>query len=274
MIEDFDIHTGYASVNGARLYYEVAGEGYPLVLLHAGIADCRMWDPQFREFAQDNLVIRYDLRGYGRSKLVRGEFSSVADLAGLLDALGIESAALLGASMGGAAALDFTLEYPDRVDALIMASTAASGHQWSNLALEKWGEIDEAMEQGDKAKAIDLELRMWVDGPARRPGQIDAALREKVREMLAMTYEIESGIATERRPDQPAMQRLSEIDVPTLILVGDADMPDMMTIADKLEAGIEGSRKVVISGAHMINMEQPARFNRVVRTFLEQIAEA
>jgi 3-oxoadipate enol-lactonase len=272
LIEDFNYNSGYASVNGAKIYYEIAGEGYPLILLHAGIADSRMWDAQFRSFAQDNLVVRYDMRGFGKTKLVRGEFSPVEDLAALMDTLGIEAAVLLGVSMGGSVALDFTLTHPDRVDGLIVAASAASGHQWSNLALEKWGEIDEVMERGDKEKGLELELRMWVDGPTRKPDQVDAAVRAKVAEMLAPTYDIEQGIAKEKGIDPPAMQRLAEIDVPVLVMVGDADMPDMMTIADKLVQGIGGARKVVIPGAHMINMEQPQKFNRAVRQFLEQIS--
>lgn len=271
-MEDFNYNSGYASVNGAKIYYEVAGAGYPLVLLHAGIADSRMWDAQFRDFARDNLVVRFDMRGFGRTKLVRGEFSPVEDVAALMDTLGIEAATLLGVSMGGAVALDFTLTYPERVDGLIVAASAAGGHQWSNLALEKWGEIGDEMDRGDKDKALELELRMWVDGPARKPDQVDAGVRAKVAEMLRPTYDIEEGIAKEKRIDPPAMQRLNEIDVPVLVIVGDADMPDMMTIGDKLVAGIAGARKVVISGAHMINMEQPEKFNRAVRQFLEGIS--
>ena len=272
MIEDFAFHAGYSEVNGAKLYYEIAGEGYPLVLIHAGIADCRMWDDQFRAFAQDNLVIRYDQRGYGRSKIVPGEFSNHDDLAGLLDAVGIESAALLGASMGGSTALDFTLAYPDRVDALIVVGAAIGGHQWSNLALQKWGEIDEAMGEGRKEYAIELDLRMWVDGPTRKSDVVNPQLREKVRIMDAPLYEAQQVTAKERRLDPPAIQRLSEIDVPTLVIVGDADMPDMMTIADKIEAGVRGARKVVISGAaHMLNMEQPEKFNRLVSQFVASL---
>jgi 3-oxoadipate enol-lactonase len=271
-IEDFSFHSGTADVHGARLYYEVAGEGYPLVLIHAGIADSRMWDVQFRTFAQDYFVVRYDMRGYGRSKIVPGDFAYYEDLAGLLNALNIESASLIGASLGGSTAIDFTLAYPDRVDALVTAAASVSGHTWSNLALQKWGAIDEALEDDHKDRALELEVRMWVDGPTRRPDQVDAEIREKVREMIAPTYEILPGIARETRLDPPAVQRLAEIKAPTLALVGDSDMPDMMTIADNIEAQVMGARKVVISGAaHMINMERPRKFNQAVRQFLEDV---
>jgi 3-oxoadipate enol-lactonase len=271
-IDDFNFHSGTADVNGARLYYEVAGEGYPLVLIHAEIADSRMWDVQFRTFAQDYFVVRYDMRGYGRSKIVRGDFSYYEDLAGIMDSLNIESASLIGASLGGATAIDFALAHPDRVDALVTAAASVSGHAWSNLALQKWGAIDEALEEDRKDRALELELRMWVDGPTRRPDQVDAAVREKVREMLAPTYDLPPGIAREVRLDPPAAGRLAEISAPTLALVGDSDMPDMMTIADNIEAQVKGARKVVISGAaHMINMERPRKFNQAVRQFLEDL---
>jgi pimeloyl-ACP methyl ester carboxylesterase len=273
MTDTPSIHTGYAEVNGTQLYYEIAGAGYPLVLLHAGIADSRMWDAQFEVFAREFLTVRYDMRGFGRSVMPpAGEFCLYDDLAGLLDALGLDSAMLVGLSLGASTALDFTLAYPDQVDALVVCGPSLSGFPWSNAILEGWGAVDDAVERGDKAAAIELDLRMWVDGPSRQPDQMDEAIRERMREMLTPLYDIPEGNGTERRLDPPAIHRLGEILTPTLIVIGDQDMPDMMGIADKLEAGIRGARKVVISGAaHMVNMEKPEQFNHDVLEFLEDV---
>jgi len=273
MTDTPSIHTGYADVHGAQLYYEIAGAGFPLILLHAGIADSRMWDAQFEVFARKFLTVRYDMRGFGRSPMPsQGDFCLYDDLDGLLDALGLDSAMLVGLSLGGSTALDFTLAHPNRVDALVACGASLSGFPWSNMILEGWGAVDEAVEKGDKAAAIELDLRMWVDGPSRQPDQVDEPIRERVREMLAPLYDIAEGDATERRLDPPAIHRLGEIHTPTLIVVGDQDMPDMMGIADKLEAGIRGARKVVISGAaHMVNMEKPEQFNHDVLEFLTDV---
>src|SRR5947209_8694969 len=104
--------SGLVSVHGTDLYYEELGEGHPVILLHAGIADSRMWDEQMPVLAERYRVVRYDLRGFGRSKMVAGAFSHRADLAALLDALGIASAALVGCSFGGRVATEFALEFP------------------------------------------------------------------------------------------------------------------------------------------------------------------
>lgn len=270
--EDFALYTGFAQVNGARLYYEIAGEGEPIVLIHAGIADCRMWDAQFRHFASHSLVIQYDMRGYGRSKMIPGEYSNHGDLVALLDTLGVESAALVGHSLGAATALNFALSFPERADALVLAAASLSGHAWSNLALEMGSAVDEALERGELERAAELELRMWVDGPARKPDTVEASIRERMRQMLIPLYETGQSEGKIRRLEPPAIQRLHEITVPTLVFVGDSDVPDMMSIADKLEAGIANARKVVFSHtAHMINLEQPERFNRLVDEFLEAL---
>ncbi len=272
MTDTPSIHTGYADVHGAQLYYEITGAGYPLVLLHAGIADSRMWDVQFPVFAEEFLTVRYDMRGFGRSAMPSHEFCLYEDLAGLLDALGLDSAMLVGLSLGGSTAIDFTLAHPDRVDALVACAPSLSGFPWSNLALEGWGAIDDAIERGDKAAAIELDLHMWVDGPSRQPDQMDESVREQVREMLTPLYDTPEGSGAEQRLDPPAIGRLAEIKTPTLIVVGDQDMPDMMGIADKLEAGILGARKVVISGAaHMTNMEKPELFAQAVLAFLRKV---
>jgi 3-oxoadipate enol-lactonase len=117
-----------AAINNALIYYETAGEGQPFVMIHAGVADHRQWNNEFAFFAKNYHVIRYDMRGHGKSEPVEGEFSHLQDLISLLDFLQIEQPMILmGCSMGGGLAMDFALEQPDRVKALIMVGSAPSG---------------------------------------------------------------------------------------------------------------------------------------------------
>src|SRR5690242_4972987 len=118
---------GYAPVENGQLYYEVAGEGYPLVLIHAGIANSRMWDAQVEAFAQRYRVIRYDTRGFGKTRTEETSYSNRQDLYDLLNHLGVEKAYVLGLSRGGQIAIDFTLEHPKMVAALIPVAAGFSG---------------------------------------------------------------------------------------------------------------------------------------------------
>ena len=263
--------TDKADVNGAMLYYEVAGEGEPLVLVHAGIADSRMWDGQVETFARRYRVIRYDLRGFGKTGTVEGTYSHHEDLRGLLDALGIEQAHLVGCSMGGGAVLDFALRYPERVGALILVGAAVSGFEGDFEPPEQWDELVAADKAGDLERISELEVRIWVDGPARRPEEVDAAVRDLVHEMNLVALQNEaSGIGEELPPDPPAVDRLSEVRAPALILVGDADQRRTLAAADLLADGLPNARRVVMTGAaHLPNMERPEEFNRILLDYLE-----
>lgn len=268
--------TGMAEVNGTRLYYEVAGDGHPLVLLHAGIADCRMWDDQFSVFAQRYRVIRYDLRGFGKSDVPPGPYTLRDDLYGLLNFLGIQKTYLIGCSMGGSLAIDFTLEHPDMVSALIPVCAGLGGFEPSDTDAELayWEQIEAAEKAGDTARVNEMEVHLWVDGLGRAPEEVNPAIRERVREMngLALAREAEANLAQPQRLDPPAVGRLAEIRVPTLVIIGDQDLSGTQQTADKLASSISGARKVVIHDtAHVPNMEKPDEFNRVVLDFLSTL---
>jgi pimeloyl-ACP methyl ester carboxylesterase len=265
------VSTGFVDVSDARIAYEITGEGHPLVLIHAGIADSRMWQPQLDAFSQRYQVIRYDVRGFGRSSPTKGVFSHRDDLFTLLDALGIERAHLLGLSMGGALAVDFTLDHPERVSALITAAARPSGQEPSPELIDAWTTVDEAIEAGDIDRANELELRMWVDGPYRNPTfvapEIRALVAEMNRPLLAGPDE------GEPEPlDPPALGRLHEIEAPTLVMFGDRDMPDVVAGSYLLASGIAGAERVSIPcTAHMFNLEQPDIFNEAVLDFLARV---
>ncbi len=269
--------TGYAKLNDTILYYEVAGEGregHSLVLLHGGLVDSGSWDDQFSDFAEHYQVIRYDMRGYGKSGRLKADtkpYSLRQDLYALLQFLGIEKTYLIGLSMGGGLEIDFTLDHPEMVDALILVGTGLSGFESKDSDNPLWAEADKAFKNRDIPRAVEITLRIWTDGPERSPEEVDAEVRERVRAMSTFNFS---------RPDDqdapeplelepPAISRLSEIHAPTLIVVGDKDVRDILTIADILEKGIAGAKKVVIPGtAHHLNMEKPAEFNRAVLDFL------
>jgi 3-oxoadipate enol-lactonase len=265
---------GFVEVNGARLFYEAAGTGRPIVLAHAGIADSRMWDNQMAAFADEFKVVRYDLRGFGQSSIPPAEYAHHDDLLGLMQALGIPSAILAGASMGGDVVTALALEHPEAVDALILVNSLVGTAERSDDLRAGWKAVDAAFESGDVEGAIELELRMWVDGPARSPEEVDPAVRERVRVMDSdlFTRIAEQEEASERDLDPPASTRLVEIRVPTLVIAGEEDQPEALASADALATGIEGARKVTIPGAaHLPSMERPAEFNRIVLNFIRDL---
>ncbi|MBI5566183.1 MAG: alpha/beta fold hydrolase [Chloroflexi bacterium] len=265
--------TGFADFNGGKLYYEVAGTGHPLVLIHGGLVNSGLWDKQFYAFAEQQRVVRYDVRGYGQSDGPTSPFSHHGDLRQLLDFLNIERAAVLGLSMGGAIAIDFALAYPERTLALIPVAAAISGLRPPDSVRSQWSSIGEAYERGDKALALDLSLQIWTDGPQRTPDQVDAAVREHVRTMTAHEFarpEIDEQLLQELDP--PAYDRLGDIHVPTLVVTGDADIPYINGNMTHLAATVPGAQHVVIhDAAHHLPLERPEEFNRAVLDFLKQV---
>ncbi len=165
-------------VDGARLAFELAGEGQTVVFVHAGICDRRMWELQFARYAERYRVIRYDMRGFGDSSNGAGPYSHASDLVALLDELGIDSAILVGASMGGGVALDVALSHPGRIIGLVTVGTSHRGFTADDSALiNAWQEAETAFERGDLVGANGIEMRIRVDGPHRTPDQVDPALR-------------------------------------------------------------------------------------------------
>ncbi len=272
------VETGFATVNGAKLYYEIAGAGRPLVLLHAGLADSRMWDDQFSAFAEHCRVVRYDLRGFGKSDLPAEPYSHSADLYGLLHFLGIQQAALMGVSLGGRTILDFALQRPEMVEALIPVASGLGGYEGTDdpasAAVEAaYAEVEAAIAAGDIASAAEGITSIWIDGPNRAPDQVNSNVRGRVK---AMTVEWLSRPKPEPEPKTvpitpPAITRLKQIQAPTLIIVGDQDVLDILVIADLLQKHIPRAETLVIPGAaHMVTMEQPEEVNQAVLRFLQR----
>ena len=257
---------GFAPVSGGKLYYEVAGQGHALVLIHGGQLDHRMWDDQFQFFAQKFKVVRYDVRGFGQSPAATQPFSSNEDLAELLKHLKIDKAYVLGLSLGGRIAIDFAITHPDMVDALVLAGPGLSGFNLPPDPLEF--QILQAAQNGDMEKATDLWLKTAYMAPAMKNPQLAPKLRK-----LAMDNAKEN-------LDNPILEkdifahsdtRLPEIKANTLIIVGSLDVKGIHEIAGLLRARIPNSADTVVQGAgHMLNMERPQEFNSIVLGFLEK----
>lgn len=262
--------TGFATLNGTDFYYEIGGAGAPLVLVHAGICDSRMWDEQFATFAQHYQVVRYDLRGYGQTPAVAGPFAHHTDLYALLQYLGIGRAHLLGCSMGGSACLDFVLAYPDLVATLTLVGSSPSGYRANRPLPAQLPAVDAALMRGDFAQAAELEVQIWVDGIGRTPDQLPPALRARVHAMNMIALQNEVLELGEPQPlDPPAVERLHELELPTLLLVGDLDQPRILDAIAFMAAHLPHAQQVVMPGtAHLPNLEQPARFNELVLNFL------
>ena len=264
---------GTIDVGDGKLYYEMAGSGEPLVLVHAGFLDSRMWDDQWEAFGRDFQVVRFDMRGYGKSALTDGPISRRRDLEVLLDQLGIEHAVLLGCSMGGTIVLDYALEHPERVDALVLVSADPSGFEMQGEPPPNVIEMIAAMQRGDLERVSDLQVRLWVDGPFRGPGEVDPEVRRRAAEMNWTPVQNGTWSKVDAQPvdllDPPAIGRLGEVRVPTLVVVGALDDPELLRAGEVLKAGIAGAEHVIIQGAaHVPNLEKPEAFNRVVVKFL------
>ncbi len=264
------IETGIARFGQSEIYYEIAGSGEPtIVLIHGGLLDCHMWDGQFELLAKTHRVLRYDASAHGNSTLPPDSYWDHADLRELLNTLGIERAVLVGLSLGGRIAIDFALEEPVRVQAIVAASSGLSGYRFSSdHYLEQRDVMIQAWRAGEFDAVVEAFLRSWTDGPHRQPEEVDPEVREKVRVMArnGLEHAMEG-----RLIDPPAVERLDELELPMLLIVGELDMPGIREIADMIVDSNPNAELVVVPGvAHMVNMEKPEEFNQLLLGYLSR----
>lgn len=261
-------HQSVAITNG-HLACDVSGSGPWLVLIHAGIADRRMWDAQVAAFSRSFTVVRYDMRGYGDSAPPAAPFSHHDDLRQLLDALSVERASLVALSLGASVAIDVALVWPERVERLVVSSVLGPPPRSQSL-LDGWAAAEAAFEDNGLPGVNEVEMQIWVDGPHRSPDAVDRKTRDLVAAMnLPILVAEEVAEFESDSADPPAHDRLALISAPTLVLTGDLDQPDVLDYTDRLSREIPLARREVIPGAaHMVNMEAPEHFNRLVVNFL------
>jgi pimeloyl-ACP methyl ester carboxylesterase len=244
-----------------------------VLLLHAGIADSRMWRPQVEVLEPAGYrVIAPDLRGFGDRRLEPAPFSHLRDTEALLDG----PAAVVGNSLGGRVALELALHRPDLVERLVVIAPGLPGWEWSEETRAGWAAEEAAFEAGDFESAAEETLRLWVDGPNRSSGDVDPELRAHVAAMVLHSYELqkgawEGGADEEEVVDPPVGERLGEIRCPTLVLVGEDDVADMRAIAEHLAASIPDARLGRIAGAsHLPSLERPEEVNDLLLGFLAE----
>ncbi len=253
-----------------ELFYETTGTGKSLLLLHAGVADSRMWDSQYDAFSQRFRTARCDLRGYGRSHLPNGPIAYHEDVRALIGALHLAPTNLVGASFGGRVAVDFVLTYPTQVASLILVSPAIGGFQPVD-EVARFNEQEDALLESEKLEeATELNVRMWVDGPHRAPDAVDREIRRKVGEMqLAAFSQPEPENVSLVKLEPPALERLRDIQQPTLIISGELDAPEFLRLSESLAEQIPNAERVVMPGvAHMVSLEAAEDFNQRVLAFL------
>lgn len=279
-------------VNGARLAYDEAGRGPAVVFSHGALGDRRMWDAQMARLAGSYRVIRYDWRGHGESDDAAGEYAQYRDLFGLMDALGVARAALVGCSMGGAYCLDAALAEPDRVSSLSLISPGVNGHQWPEDMLAQARETVHSSVPADRLRAYRertapevreddvaamayAQARMMIVGPGRTVADLDPAVWRAALHMVEDVFRREwrSPLATEKILLPPARGRLREVRVPTLLINGLADVRGIQQLADVIAAEVPGVRRLDLPDtAHTPPMERPAEVNAALAGFLAAAA--
>ena len=264
-----EVQGGIAEVNGTKLYYEMAGSGRAIVLLHGGAVDHRAWDDQFTEFAAKYKVIRYDLRGAGKSASPDKPFSNSEDLHQLLRFLKVDKAYLIGISRGGGVAFDFTLEHPEMTEALVLVSANLGN------APRAYTDMFERTTAAGKKNGAAAAARVWgldpYQGPVREAAR-DGVLKI-MEENLPRFRHFDGSVEVPQTQsyDGPAYKRLSQIRVRTLIVAGAKDAPDARANYDNWAKGIPNAKKVVFpNAAHLVNIDMPKEFNQAVLEFFSK----
>lgn len=261
--------SGVAQVNSTHLYYETVGRGHPLVLIHGGFVGSKIWDNQLDAFAARYQVVRYDCRGYGQSARIETSFSAYMDLYALLGFLELDSPLLIGSSAGGALAIDFTIAYPGRVQALVLAGAALNGYAYSATLQQRNRGFLSAYHL---AGASGLTQALLAD-PYFPPAPHYGTARDQLREMIEENAHIAGeNWQLQQQLNPPAAQRLGEIQAPTLVLIGERDDADNQAAATFIADNIQNAQHVVVPAAgHLIQLEQPDAFNQIVLEYLHHL---
>ena len=264
------ITTDFATVRKGKMYFEMAGTGKPLLLLHSGIADRRMWAGQRGELSRNFQVIMPDFRGYGKSPAPEEPFHHYEDIHALLQRLGFTSVNIAGCSLGGKVAIEMATAYPEMVSRLILIAPGMPGYEYRDEeTLARDAILEGLIASAKREEAADMLLDIWVVGLKRRRETVDSAARALVREMILDNYASVTDKYPESPPEFDIMSRLAEIRIPTLVMIGDSDLPDMQAISQLVADRINGAKRLLMPGvAHLPNLENPVLFNQSVIDFL------
>jgi pimeloyl-ACP methyl ester carboxylesterase len=268
--------SGFLELEGGRIYFEVDGEGHPLLLIHGGLGSLRMWDRQVPAFSERHRVIRYDTRGFGRTQTDDVAFVNLDDAVAVLDHVEARSVYVVGQSRGASIALDLTIARPDRVDAFVSVAGGIGGYEAQRPpdVIAAFDEMDRLWDAEEWSALAELETRLWVDGWGQPSGRIDAELRRTVFGWIEANHRAEKVEGRPQALDPPAAERLDEVRVPTMVMIGEVDEVGGVEAERHLAASVAGSQVVAFPRvAHMIHLEEPDRFNRLVLEFLAGAAD-
>lgn len=268
MTKPFSLQVGGASLAGVT-----AGDGLPVVFLHAGVCDKRMWQSQMAAVAEEGWqAIAYDRRGYGETSSADEAFSHVDDLIAVLDAHDIHAAVFVGCSMGGGLAIDFALAHPGRVIGLVLIGTSVTGAPWTATQAESQIEAaeEDAFERGDLDMLNRVQAHEWLDGPRAQSGRVGGAVRELFMDMNRLALNKPELTLEERRPS--AWDRVAEVGAPALLMVGDEDFTALIERHEHLSEEMPNAFAAVLEGvAHIPSIERPDLVNTLLLEFLDAI---
>lgn len=261
----------YFQAIGANIYYEAKGTGPNLLFIHAGIADCRMWEKEYNALAKDYHVIKFDIPGYGLSNFTGGDFSFKELINELLEFLQLDKVHIIAASFGGNIAMDFALSYPDKCLSLVLQSPALSGWEDSEYLQEYCENEGNLLDEKNYEKVAELNYDMWILGN-RNVDTVDSKIKDLVFDMqmkFLMKEEPESPY--EEIEEMNNIERIGQIKVPVLLINGDKDVEDFLEISNRLNREISSSTKVIIENAgHLANLEVPELFLESILNFYQK----
>lgn len=259
-------------------YFEDVGSGEPVVLLHAAIGDSRQWDPQMAAFTGRYRVIRYDMQGFGQTPAAEAPVSRADELLDVLQRLDVPRAHLVGVSNGGSAALDFAVLYPERVGALALVAPGISGLRYEDVGDRSLFDFDAAQEEleeqalaaSDLDRAANISMQTWLGGYGRPLSAVSPEVLPHVRQLTQHAQQRAAGRQPTPDISPGAARRLDSVKAPTLLIVGEYELPNVRAMLDFVERGVAGARRVEFANAaHWLNVEHPAQFNQVVLEFLK-----
>ena len=248
MQDPFVTSASFIDIPGVRVADEIAGRGSCVVFLDCGLLDRSMWDGQVAFFARTHRAVRYDMRCSGQSMTTptAEPFAHHEDLRELLKALEIDRASLVGHSNYGVA-LDFTIAYPELIEKLVLVSPGLRGDFRDPWVGARFEAMMQTLSRQVLSGAVEEFLTMWVDGPYRTPAEVDPLVRERVRAMVTRSFGLSRLAPNCKGLEPPAIGRLSDVSVPTLIILGEKDAPDIHAIGRLIHEGVLGSQLVTIS---------------------------
>ena len=268
MKTDFSVTSGKALLCG-----EYRGEGPCVIMLHAGVADRRMWRHALAHLGESNLAVAYDRRGFGETLSPDEPFSHIEDLDRVIDNFDCEQATLIGCSQGGRIAIDYALAHPGKVAALVLVATAITGASAPSDYLREiagmLADLDDAEMEHDHERINAIEARLWLDGPLGANGRIGGEVRQLFLDMNG--HALRQAPFTLEQPGESAMERLHGLTAPTLVIWGTLDFPHIQLRSQWIAETIPNAKSFTMDGcAHLPNLEQSAQFNSAVANFITQ----